>query len=132
MPPDPGRAMRVAMEALLTLGEAATLAGALLLLPFVLAGLAFDWGLIEPLAAMVLLGAVSAAILTGVAVCQGWYSDHLCRLAGVDENSSSPSRLEPIFERPPSATMRHSPEDATAPRPPPVAATAQQRSRSTT
>jgi hypothetical protein len=103
------------MEALLTLGEAATLAGALLLLPLVLAGLAFDWGFIEPLAAMVLLGAVSAAILTGVAVCQGWYGDHLCRLAGVDEPSSSRPRLEPIFEGAP-----------------PVAAPAQQRSRSTT
>jgi len=96
--------MRVAMEALLTVGEVATLAGALLLLPCVLAGLAFDWVLVEPLAAVVLLGAVSIAILTGVAVCQGWYTDHLRGLADADEHSSSPSRLEPILERAPSET----------------------------
>ena len=63
--------MRVALEALLTLGEAATLVGALLLPPCVLADMAFDWVLIEPLAALVLFAALSIAILTGIAVCQG-------------------------------------------------------------
>ena len=106
--------MRAAMEVLLTLGEIATLVGALLLLPCVLAGLAFDWVLIEPLAAVVLLGAVSIAILTGVAVCQGWYTDHLCRLAGADENSSSPSRQEPILERTPGRAGAYPPQHDTA------------------
>jgi hypothetical protein len=97
--PSRGRPLRITKEALLTLSEGVTIAGALLLLPCVLAGLAFDCVLTEPLPQVVLLAAASTAILTGIAIHEGWYADHLSRLAGADEHPRRPTRLEPTFEQ---------------------------------
>jgi hypothetical protein len=79
--------MRRTKEALLTLSEAVAIVGALLLLPCVLAGLAFGCEFTEPLAQALLVAAASTAILTVIAIHEGWYADHLARLAGVDEQS---------------------------------------------
>ena len=59
--------------------------GALLLLPCVLAGLVVGCELIEPLAEAVLIATAATAILTAIAVHEGWYADHLSRLAGEDK-----------------------------------------------
>jgi hypothetical protein len=87
------RAMRKTKEALLTLFEAVAVGGALLVLPSVLVDLAFGWALTEPLTQLLLFGTASTAILTVIAVYEGWYGDHLARLAGAE-----PSRLEVTLE----------------------------------
>jgi hypothetical protein len=84
--------MRKIKKAVLSLCEAVTVLGALFLLPCVLAGLAFGCELTEPLAQVVLVAAAGAAILTGVGIHEGWYADHLARLAGSEETPSRPSR----------------------------------------
>jgi len=83
--------MRKTKEALLTLFEAMAVGGGLLLVPCVLADFVLGSVLTEPLAQVVLLAAVSTAILTVIAIREGWYADHLARLAGTDEQQS---RLE--------------------------------------
>jgi hypothetical protein len=90
---DACRAMRKTKEALLTLFEAVAVGGALLVLPSVLVDLAFGWALTEPLTQLLLFGTASTAILTVIAVYEGWYGDHLARLAGAE-----PSRLEVTLE----------------------------------
>ena len=80
--------MRKTKEALLTLFEAVAVGGGLLLVPCVLADFAFGSVLTEPLAQVVLVAAVSTAILTVIAIQGGWYADHLARLAGTDEQQS--------------------------------------------
>ena len=83
--------MRKIKEALLTLFEATAVGGGLLLVPCILADLAFGFALTLPLAQGVLVAAVSTAILTVVAICEGWYADHLARPPVTDEQ---PSRLK--------------------------------------
>ena len=90
---DGSRVMRKTKEALLTLFEAVAVVGALLVLPSVLVDLAFGWGLTEPLTQVLLFGTASTAILTVIAIYEGWYGDHLARLAGAE-----PSRLEVTLE----------------------------------
>jgi hypothetical protein len=90
---DGSRVMLKAKEALLTLFEAVAVAGALLVLPSVLVDLAFGWALTEPLTQVLLFGTASTAILTVIAIYEGWYGDHLARLAGAE-----PSRLEVTLE----------------------------------
>ena len=85
--------MRKTKEALLTLFEAVAVGGALLVLPSVLVDLAFGWALTEPLTQLLLFGTASTAILTVIAVYEGWYGDHLARVA-----SAGPSRLEVTLE----------------------------------
>ena len=85
--------MRKTKEALLTLFEAVAVGGALLVLPSVLLDLAFSWALTEPLTQVLLFGTASTAILTAIAVYEGWYGDHLARLAGAE-----PSLLEVTLE----------------------------------
>jgi hypothetical protein len=85
--------MRKTKETLLTLVGAVTVVGALLLLPCVLADLAFGCALTEPLTQVLLFATASTAILTGIAIHEGWYADHLARLAGAE-----PSRLEGTLE----------------------------------
>jgi hypothetical protein len=85
--------MRKTKEALLTLFEAVAVGGALLVLPSVLVDLAFGWALTEPLTQLLLFGAASTATLTVIAIYEGWYGDHLARLAG-----AQPSRLEGTLE----------------------------------
>jgi len=90
---DGSRVMRKTKEALLTLFEAVAVVGALLVLPSVLVDLAFGWALTEPLTQVLLFGTASTAILTVIAIYEGWYGDHLARLAGAE-----PSRLEVTLE----------------------------------
>ena len=90
---DGSRVMRKTKEALLTLFEAVAVVGALLVLPSVLVDLAFGWSLTEPLTQVLLFGTASTAILTVIAIYEGWYGDHLARLAGAE-----PSRLEVPLE----------------------------------
>jgi hypothetical protein len=85
--------MRETKEALLTFFGAVAVVGALLLLPCVLADLAFGCALTEPLAQVLLFATASTAILTVIAIYEGWYGDHLARLAGAE-----PSRLEGTLE----------------------------------
>jgi hypothetical protein len=87
------RVMRKIKEALLTLFEAVAVGGALLVLPSVLVDLAFGWALTEPLTQVLLFGTATTAILTVIAVYEGWYGDHLARLAGAE-----PSRLAVTLE----------------------------------
>ncbi|HEX6213993.1 MAG TPA: hypothetical protein VFZ38_04200 [Vicinamibacterales bacterium] len=84
--------MRKTKEALLILSEAIAVGGGLLLVPCVLADFAFGSALTEPLAQVVLIAAVSTAILTVITVCEGWYAEHLGRQAGSDEPPSSLQR----------------------------------------
>jgi hypothetical protein len=86
--------MRKINEALLTLFEAVAVGGALLVLPSVLVDLAFGWALTEPLTQLLLFGTASTAILTVIAIYEGWYGDHLARLAGAE-----PSRAEVPLEQ---------------------------------
>ena len=86
---DGSRIMRKTKEALLTLFEAVAVVCALLVLPSVLVDVAFGWALTEPLTQVLLFGTASTAILTVIAIYEGWYGDHLARLAGAE-----PSRLE--------------------------------------
>ena len=81
--------MRKTKETLLTLSEAVAVVGALLLLPCVLADLVFDFELTEPLTQVLLFGTASTAILTVIAIREGWYADHLARLAGAEPSRSS-------------------------------------------
>jgi len=78
--------MRKAKEVLLIGFEAVTVGGALLLVPCVLADLVFGCALTEPLAQVVLAAAVSTALLTALALHEGWYADHLTRMTGPGEH----------------------------------------------
>ena len=72
-----GEPMRKSKEILLIVFEAVTVGGALLLVPCVLADLVFGCALTEPLAQVMLAAAVSTALLTALALHEGWYADHL-------------------------------------------------------
>ena len=50
-------------------------------------------GEVEPLTQLLLFGTASTAILTVIAIYEGWYGDHLARLAGAE-----PSRAEVPLE----------------------------------
>ena len=69
--------MRKAKEWLLTIFEAVAVGGALALLPCVLAGLAFGCEYGDALAEVVLAALAGTVILTGIAIYEGWYADHL-------------------------------------------------------
>jgi hypothetical protein len=77
---------------MLTFFEAVAVVAALLMLPCVLTSLAFGGELTEPLAEVVLVATAGTAMLTGIAIHEGWYADHLSRLAGSDEALSGPPR----------------------------------------
>jgi hypothetical protein len=69
--------VRQIKEACLTLFEVVAYGALLLLLPGVLAGFAFDWILTEILAQIILVAVGGTALLTAIAIHEGWYFDHL-------------------------------------------------------
>ena len=68
--------MRQTKEALLTAFEVVAYGALLLLLPGVVAGLVFDWILTEILAQVMLVAVAGTAVLTAIAVHEGWYLEH--------------------------------------------------------
>jgi hypothetical protein len=86
-------------EALLTLFEVVTYTALLLLLPCVVVGLVFDWSLTEILVQVMLVALAGTAILTTIAVHEGWYLEHLSDW-GLDRN-----RVEPSLSTAPSSTQ---------------------------
>ena len=91
--------MRQMKEALLTLFEVVTYTALLLLLPCVVVGLVFDWSLTEILVQVMLVALAGTAILTTIAVHEGWYLEHLSDW-GLDRN-----RVEPSLSTAPSSTQ---------------------------
>lgn len=69
--------MQQSKEALLTSFEVVAYGALLLLLPCVVADLIFDWILTEILAQVMLVAVAGTAILTTIAVHEGWYLEHL-------------------------------------------------------
>ena len=69
--------MRQIKEALLTSFEVVAYGSLLLLLPGVVAGLIFDWSLTDILVQVMLFAVAGTAILTTIAVHEGWYLEHL-------------------------------------------------------
>jgi hypothetical protein len=76
-------------EALLTSFEMVAYGALLLLLPCVVADRICDWTLTEILAQVMLVAVAGTAILTTVAVHEGWYLEHLSDLG------LAPDRVEP-------------------------------------
>ena len=91
--------MRQMKEALLTFFEVATYSALLLLLPCVVGGLIFDWILTEILAQVMLVAVAGTAILTTIAVHEGWYLEHLSDWR-IDRN-----RVEPSLSAAPPSTQ---------------------------
>jgi hypothetical protein len=69
--------LRQKKEALLTSFEVVAYGSLLLLLPGVVAGLIFDWSLTDILVQIMLFAVAGTAILTTIAVHEGWYLEHL-------------------------------------------------------
>ena len=69
--------MRRTKEALLTFFEVMAYGALLLLLPCVVAGLIFDSILTDIFALVMLIAVAGTAILTAIAIHQGWYFEHL-------------------------------------------------------
>ena len=82
--------MRQMKEALLTFFEVVTYSALLLLLPCTVAGLIFDWILTEILVQVMLVAVAGTAILTTIAIHEGWYLEHLSNW-GLDRNRVEPS-----------------------------------------
>ena len=74
---DEGGALRRSKEALLTGFEVVTYGALLLLLPCVIAQLIFGCPVTDTLVQVVLVGIAGTAILTTIAVHEGWYLEHL-------------------------------------------------------
>jgi hypothetical protein len=72
-----GVTLRDIKEALLSLFEVVAYGALLLLLPSVVAGLLFDWILSDILVQVMLVAVACTAILTGIAIHEGWYIEHL-------------------------------------------------------
>lgn len=92
--------MRKSKEALLIFFEAAAIGGTLLLLPCAVAHVALGCGLTDIVAQATLAAVSASAILTGVAIHEGWYLDHLGRIGerdqadGEDDDKAEDSRNE--------------------------------------
>jgi hypothetical protein len=71
--------LREIQKALLTCFELVAYGALLLLLPSVVASLLFDWILSDILVQVMLVAVAGAAILTAIAVHEGWYLEHLSR-----------------------------------------------------
>jgi hypothetical protein len=69
--------LRAIKEALLTSFEVVAFGVMLLLLPSVVAGLIFDWILIEIFSQVMLVAVGGTAVLSAIAIYEGWYLDHL-------------------------------------------------------
>jgi hypothetical protein len=69
--------LRQIKETLLTCFEVVAYGALLLLLPSVIAGLIFDWVLTDILAQVMLAAVAGTAVLTAIAIHEGWYFEHL-------------------------------------------------------
>ena len=89
--------MRQIKEALLTFFEVVAYGALLLLLPCVVAGLIFDWIVTEMLVQVMLIAVTGTAVLTAIAIHEGWYFEHSSgwRLTG--------HRVEPSLKAQPPA-----------------------------
>jgi hypothetical protein len=68
--------LRQLKESLLTCFEVVAYGGLLLILPCVLVGLVFDCMLTEILTSVTLVAVVGTAVLTAIAIHEGWYFEH--------------------------------------------------------
>lgn len=87
--------MRQIKEALLTLFEVVAYGALLLLLPGVLAGFVFGWILTEILAQIMLVAVGGTALLTAIAIREGWYFDHLSEWGLASRRVEPDTRTKP-------------------------------------
>ena len=87
--------MRQIKEALLTFFKVVAYGALLLLLPCVVAGLIFDWIVTEMLVQVMLIAVTGTAVLTAIAIHEGWYLEHSPGLTG--------HRVEPSLRAQPPA-----------------------------
>jgi len=80
---------------LLTFFEVVAYGALLLLLPSVLAGLLFSWVLTEILAQIMLVSVGGTALLTAIAIHEGWYFDHLSEWGLATHRVEPNTRAEP-------------------------------------
>lgn len=93
-----GEALRRRKETLLTGFEVVAYGALLLLLPCALGGLIFDWILTELLVQVMLVAVGGTAVLTAIAIHEGWYFDHVSGWGLTDQ------RVEPsVSAKPPAA-----------------------------
>ena len=93
-----GEALRRQKETLLTYFEVVAYGALLLLLPCALGGLIFDWILTEILVQVMLVAVGGTAVLTAIAIHEGWYFDHVSGWGLTDQ------RVEPsVSAKPPAA-----------------------------
>jgi len=104
--------LRNLKDALLIFFELVTYGGGALLLPGALADLLFGWGSYNILVPVLLVGVPCTLILTGVALHEGWYYDHLSGW-GFDSERVEPTLPPPAV----GALKRHKAavDDATRP-----------------
>ena len=69
--------MRNPKDALLTFFEVVTYGGGMLLLPCAVADLLLSWSSCSVVVPIILVAVPCTLILTGVALYEGWYYDHL-------------------------------------------------------
>jgi hypothetical protein len=84
-----GETLQQIKEALLTSFEVLAYGALLLLLPCAVAGLFFDCFLTEILVQVMLVSVAGTAILTTIAIHEGWYLEHLSDW-GIDRNRMAP------------------------------------------
>jgi hypothetical protein len=91
--------LRRIKEALLTFFEVVAYGSLALLLPSVLAGLVFGWVLAEILAHVMLVAVAGLAVLTAMAIREGWYFDHMSGWWGTR------NQVDPSFSATPSSAQ---------------------------
>jgi hypothetical protein len=93
-----GEILQRLKESLLTSFEVVAYGALLLLLPCVVADRIFDWMLAETLTQVMLVAVAGTAILTTIAVHEGWYLEHLSEWglarARVEPDLSAESRTD--------------------------------------
>jgi hypothetical protein len=89
-------------EMLLTFSEVAAVGATLLLLPCALAHLALGCELTDIVAQLSVVAVGVSAILTGLAIHEGWYLDHLGRFGQTpkaEADNDEAAQREPIVRR---------------------------------
>jgi hypothetical protein len=86
---------------MLTVFEVMACGTMLLLFPCALAGLLFGFGLVDIVAQLMLVAVAGTAILTAIAIHEGWYAEHLSRFSRMEGviRRGTP-RQEPTLRRP--------------------------------
>ena len=95
-----GETLRQLKETLLAYFEVVAYGTLLLLLPCVVADLIFDWTLTESLAQLMLVAVAGTAILTTIAVHEGWYLEHLSDWGLAGDRVEPSLRAEPRTQGP--------------------------------